>query len=285
FSQKSRYHQEFSRALLDHDDPEAIAGDEGKLVNFTDHFILQHRLPGGATVVEQYVAEHPDLPDTERDMLLGWRAVIEGIFEVQRREGNVLVLENLIDDLTYRVRSNMGPKAFRPMPRRSFVISRLVPVADQWLLSGLTHTFHARDREHVYAAAADLAVHQPALLFRNPDKLAQGWDLQHAERERFIRFFGTDLVVLPGEQFADRMHEYQEFSLKEVLATLPAATREDRGGTPAPRFTFTEDLLESETVAVVYDEIEGLNFYADFGLVEAIFADPALLRRRMYKER
>jgi hypothetical protein len=285
YAQTLRYHEEFSRALLCHDDPESITADEGKLINFTDHFVLQHRLPGGARVVEQYVAAHPELPEPERDMLLGWRDVVEGIFEVQRRRGNVLILDNLIDDVTYRVRSNMGPAVFRRMPRRSFVISRLVPVADEWLLSGMTNTLPARDRAHVYAAAANVAVRQPALLFRNPDKLARGWELQRAERERFIRFFGTDLVVLPGEQLADKMHQYQEFSLKELLATLPAASRESRDGSPAPRLVFDEDLVESETVAVIYDEIEGLNFYAEFGLVEAVFADPALLRRRLYKER
>jgi Periplasmic binding protein-like domain len=33
-----------------------------------------------------------------------------------------------VDDLTYRVRSNMGTSVFRQMPRRSFLITRLVPV-------------------------------------------------------------------------------------------------------------------------------------------------------------
>jgi hypothetical protein len=100
-----------------------------------------------------------------------------------------------------------------------------------------------------------------------------------------VRFFGTDLIVLPGDQLTDQMHQYQEFSRKEILATLPMPDRTRRADTPAVSFSPGPDLVESETVAVIYDEIEGLNFYAEFGLVEAVFADPTLLRRRLYKQR
>jgi hypothetical protein len=154
YAQQPRYHRAFRESLLSHDDAASIVADEQKLTMFMDHFVLQHRLRNGKTIVEQFVAARPDLPDAERDMLLGWRDVVEGIFEVQRRDRNVLVAENLIDDLAYRVHSNMGPAVFRRMPRRSFVITRLVPVADEWLISGATSVFPASQREHIYAVAA-----------------------------------------------------------------------------------------------------------------------------------
>jgi hypothetical protein len=250
-----------------------------------DHFVLQHRLRNGKTVVEQFVAARPDLPEAERELLLGWRDVVEGIFEVQRRDGDALLVDNLIDDLTYRVHSNMGPAVFRRMPRHSFLITRLVPIGNEWLISGATSVFPASQREHLYRAAADFALRQPRLMFRNPDKLTRGWELQHAERDRFVRFFGTDLIVLPGDQLADQMRQYQEFSRKEVLATLPTPDRGHRTDTPAIGFNVGSDLVDSDTVGVIYDEVEGLNFYAEFGLVEAVFADPTLLRRRLYKQR
>jgi hypothetical protein len=55
------------------------------------------------------VASRLDLPEDERELLLGWRDIVEGIFEVQGRDGDALVTENLVDELTYRVQSNMGP--------------------------------------------------------------------------------------------------------------------------------------------------------------------------------
>jgi hypothetical protein len=58
-------------------------------------------------VVERFVASRADLPEHERELLLGWRNVVEGTFEVQCRDGDALVTENLVDELTYRVHSNM----------------------------------------------------------------------------------------------------------------------------------------------------------------------------------
>ena len=98
---------------------EAPEVDEEQFINFLDFFVLQYRLSDGRTVVEHFVAEHPGLPEEERAMLLGWREVVEGIFRVQRRDGDALVTVNLVDELTYRARSKSGSAtARRPRCRR-----------------------------------------------------------------------------------------------------------------------------------------------------------------------
>lgn len=76
-------------------------------------------------------------------MVLGWRDVVQGPFEVRRKDGLVLVVEGLVDDLTYRVRSNIGSAVLRQMPRRSFIIARLVAVGDEWMLSGPVQVLRA----------------------------------------------------------------------------------------------------------------------------------------------
>lgn len=100
-----------------------------------------------------------------------------------------------------------------------------------------------------------------------------------------MRFFGADFVVLAGGEVEEKMRLYQEFSRNEILAALPEPQRTRRAATPAPVFAIGPHLVESEQVAVVFDEVEGLNFYAGFGLVEAVFADPALLRSPTHKMR
>lgn len=284
YARQPRYHRAF-REVLSAQGADSVGDDEQRLTMFFDHFVLQHRLRNGKTVVEQFVAARPDLPEAERELLLGWRDVVEGIFAVQRREGEALLVENLVDDLTYRVRSNMGPAIFRQTPRRSFLFARLVPIGAEWLISGAITVFPARARDGVYRAAAELALRQPALVFRNPDKLARGWELQRAERDRFVRFFGTDMVIIPGDQFAEQMRQYQESSHEEILTTLPTRRWPRLRRTPAATFDPDPDMVDSETVGVIYDEVDGLSFYTELGLVEAVFADPQLLRQRRYKQR
>jgi hypothetical protein len=44
------------------------------------------------------------------------------------------------------------------------------------------------------------------------------------------------------------------------------------------------DSFRAATVAVVYDEVEGLNFYKDYGLVDAAFANPELAKDREHRQ-
>jgi len=135
FSWQPRFDHDRHEVLRDHF-PDRFVGDESELITALDYFLLQHELRSGKTVVERFVASRTDLPEDERELLLGWRNVVEGMFEVQCRDGDALVTENLADELTYRVHSNMGPSVFRRLEPGGFMIGRLVPVGPEWLISG-----------------------------------------------------------------------------------------------------------------------------------------------------
>jgi hypothetical protein len=263
--------------------------DEADLADFMDWFILHERLPDGRTVVEHFVADHPRLPEEERAMLLGWHDVVEGIFEVKQRDGEALIVVNLVDELTYRVRSNMGPAVFTRTPPRSFLTGRLVPIGDEWLLSGVANLLPRASRTDVYRMTAELAMQVPSLVFRNPEKLEQAWELQREQRQLFIDFFGTDLVVLPGHELTAQMQAQTKYAMFEAqdAAGKSAADRfrEAYGVAPPPlAVELPPELLAADTVGLIYDEIEGLNYYVNFHLVEETFSDPALAAEREHRE-
>ena len=162
FSRKPRYEHAF-REVARRTGGEGRVIGEGELIDILDRLVLQHRLRSGQTIVEQFVASRSDLPAPERDMLLGWRDVVEGIFEVVRRDGDVLIVTNLIDELTYRVRSNMGGEAFRVFRPCSYMIARFVPMGSEWLVSGVIHTIGKRRRKVAYAVAAEIAMNCPEM--------------------------------------------------------------------------------------------------------------------------
>ncbi|MDP9797468.1 hypothetical protein J2S43_005980 [Catenuloplanes nepalensis] len=278
FSQQPRYGRAASE-FLDRYGNGIEEFDEQRLMLLWDCFILEHKLSNGRTVVEQFVAAHPQLPESEREMLLGWQDVVQGPFQVIRREGPALIVESLVDELTYRVRSNMGPDIFRRMPRKSFLIARLVAVGDEWMLSGPVNLLRTAERDIAYRLAMDMALRTPEAVFRNPEKLDLAWKQQRADRDRFIRFFGSDLVVVPGEQAQARLNAFYAFSREELLGGP-----EPDGPPAGVVVTLPEEMVESETVALIYDETDGIGFYTEFGLVEQAFANPGLLRRRRWRE-
>jgi hypothetical protein len=262
---------------------------EWEAANFLDAFIMHDRLPDGKTVVEHFVVEHSELPEAERAMLLGWRDAIEGIFEVQRREGGAVVAVNLVDELPYRIRSNLGPAALAPIRLHSFLITRLAPVGDEWILSGVASLLPAADRAAACQVAAELLAARPKLAFRNPDKLAQAWEQQRAEYRSFVEFFGADLVVLPGPQVTERFRAYTHFRQYEVRGADGKAAAErarDIYGIDPPEIDvqLPPDLAEADTVGLIYDEVEGLFFFPDLGPVAEAFANPELAADRRHRE-
>jgi hypothetical protein len=258
-----------------------VITDEGQLYDFLDWFVLQHRLADGRRVVEHFVAAQRALSEVERQMLLGWRDVVEGLFEIGLRDGPALLAVNLIDEMTYRMRANAGPSVFDAMRRGDFMVARLVPIGDEWLLSGAQHLFPRSGRKEVLQTVAQLSLKRPDLVFRNLEKLEQGWELQKWERGRFVEFFGADLVVFRGSELADRFDAYWQWRARQTVNG-----EERRRGSQShnvPTFELPDRLLQAETVAVIYDELEGLTFLGEFGLVEAVFDDPGLLADRDHR--
>ena len=276
FARSRRFSRQFDQALRAGSRGRAV--DESEFINIIDHFILQRPLPGERTVVETFVSAHPELAEADRQMLLGWRDVVEGVFEIRERDGEAIIAVNLIDELTYRVYSNAGPAALTSMEPGCFMIARIVPIGVGWMLSGTQQTFDASQRAALLQVAAKLAAECPRLVFRNPDKVTQGWELAGKQRAMFIEFFGSDLIVVPGPEVASRMNGFFTWYTRRVLEEAGSAASSLDADVAAriPAFSVPGDLASAPTVALAYDETEGLMFLANFALVREAFEDPGL---------
>ncbi len=65
FALSPRFDRELS-AVIARSFPGGVVTDESVFSMVLDHFGLQHRLTSGTTVVEEFVAAHPELTDAER---------------------------------------------------------------------------------------------------------------------------------------------------------------------------------------------------------------------------
>jgi hypothetical protein len=263
--------------------------DEHAAVRAIDHFALQHRLPDGRTTLERFAAQRrPPLSDDERQMLLGWGEVVEGCFEVSRPEHDGVVLHNLLDDLTYSVHSNLGPDALAWLHEGMFVIGRIVPIhpaTDAWLVSGHLRSFAGSDAAQVAQIALRILTANPYVMCRNPNLLRRAWELQAEHRADFVAHFGSDLVVLPPEQAQRQLQEHYRHRLDKATVNRDATTRNGANAnhpTAEELGKLPEELLDAESVALIYDEVDGLNYYRDFARLDALFADPSLARDHTY---
>lgn len=273
FAASPRFKRRFVAFLADQC-PDGVE-DEMTYSAVVEEFLFRHRFADGETVVDKFVRSRRDLTEEDRGTLLGWKDLVQGIFEIRERDGDALVVVNLVDELTYRVRSNMGPEAIEPLPVGGFLVGNIAPVGDDWMMSG-AHTAHGADeREAIRAFAAQTAARFPEKAFRNKEKLAKAWEIQAEQRDVFVELYGGDTIVVDGSELTD------------VVRALFQRHYESKGNDPAdwtdPGFDF--DYLSGESgVGVIFDLEDGLGFYPGFGMAREAFAKPELIVRREYRE-
>ena len=287
FALSPRFERHLEQFMLAAADPYQELS-EGDAIDVTDRFALQHRLPNGKTVLDQFLASRPDLTAADRQMLRGWRDPVEGIFETRRKDRDSLLLLNLLDDLEYRVYSNMGPAAFRPLPKGGFVRARLVPICPvpgAWLVSGSMSAYRKSAAAQIAQAALALATKQPELVYRNPEKIEQAWTQMREDRAAFVEFFGGDELVLSPGEAEERLNAYYRHRQEAALARQPAHRRpQNLPGVDVPAFGLPPELADAGTIGIIYDETDGLIFYNEYGMLRALFADPALAADKQYTD-
>jgi hypothetical protein len=231
---------------------------------------------GGLAAIDRFLAANRNLARADRELLLDWAGdAVRGVFEV-RQAGSAPLLFNLVDDLGYRVYG----LAQEP-PRGAFITGMLLPLAGDdsaWLASG-AETLHPRqDARQVARLAIDMATREPELVFRNPEKVRQGWEHMRRDREEFLAFFGSDELVLPTAEAEGRLNAYYRRRRDAALAARGRHRAVSETGETT--FVMPEGFFEFRTVGVIYDETDGFVVLPEYGMLRAMFANPALAADR-----
>jgi hypothetical protein len=101
----------------------------------------------------------------------------------------------------------------------------------------------------------------------------------------FVEFFGGDELVLPPGEAQERINAYYRHRQEAALARQPARRRpRNLPGVDAPGFEFPPELADAGTTGIIYDQTDGLNFYTEYGMLRALFADPALTADKQYAD-
>lgn len=276
-------------AFLDENLDKKERKNRAAYVNVFDRFLYQAPLFDGGTVLDEFLEEAEDLSDVDREILSGWRNVIESLFEIENREGDTLRAMDLINDLVYRIRPNMGPEFLDQIPVGGFIHARILPVGDEWMFSGTVGSYPTAARAQVYSHAMDLAMRSPEHVFRNKERLAEGWKHQAEDYREFTTFFGSNMVVLPLKEFGKRLKEYARWKSFESRSPNDGMTRAERAARlnqqipPLPDEPAPDWDVEVATIGLFYDPIEGLNYLPDLGYVVEAFEKPELAKQNPHR--
>jgi hypothetical protein len=145
--------------------------------------------------------------------------------------------------------------------------------------------YRKSDAAQVARVALELATELPELVYRNPEKIGQAWTQMRADRAAFVEFFGGDELVLPPAEAEERLNAFYRHRQEAALARHPGRPRPPSiTGVDVPAFELPPELADADTVGVIYDETDGLNFYNEYGMLRELFADPALASDKRYAD-
>ena len=240
--------------------------------------------PGGLSEIDRILATRRDLSRADHEMLRSWRDdAVRGVFEVRATGRQAVIVLNLVDDLGYRVYGELG----EPGQLRSgmFVSGTLLPLtADDaaWLASGAETVYPAADARRVARLAIDMATREPDLVFRNPERVKQGWEHMRKDREEFLAFFGADELVLPTVEAEGRLNAYYKRRQDAALAARGRHRAVSESGVTT--FVMPPGFFEFDTVGIIYDELDGFVVIPEYGMLRAMFADPSLAADREHAD-
>jgi hypothetical protein len=246
---------------------------------------LRHALAqaGGLDAIGQFVGTQRGLTRAQRDLVLDWADnSVHGVFELRGGSGGnaAITALNLVDDLEYRV-YGLDPAAVSDGAGSGFFAGTLLPLArddSAWLAAGGETGYPRADARQVARLAIDMATRQPELVFRNPDKVTQGWEHMRRDREEFLAFFGTDELVLPTPEAEGRLNAYYKRRRDSALAARGRHRAVSEAGDTT--FVMPEGFFEFDTVGIIYDELDGFVVVPEYGMLRAMFADPSLAEDR-----
>ena len=245
---------------------------------------------GGVDAVGRFVAAQRGLTRAQRDLVLDWADNnVHGVFELRGTGagtggsggGSAVAALNLVDDLEYLV-YGLDPTVLDPtVAGGGFFAGTLLPLTrddSAWLAAGGETGYPGADARQVARLAIDLATREPELVFRNPDKVTQGWEHMRRDREEFLAFFGTDELVLPTLEAEGRLNAYYKRRRDSALTARGRHRAVSEAGETT--FVMPEGFFEFDTVGIIYDELDGFVVVPEYGMLRALFADPKLAEDR-----
>jgi hypothetical protein len=206
-------------------------GDRTQQQVIIDRFITEGKI-GDRSPIELFIASHPDLSQSDCNLLNSWHRSFIGLFTITQILPDGLELMNwltakhyiVLTAKNYIVKSNSSEKqpAISRFKPGEILLTRIYPLTDnEWIFSG-SHTLMGKlGKPKLAVAIGNFKDNYKSHLYSDaPDLLEQAWQSVEQYHQQFVEFFGSDEVTLPGYQLNKKITEFQEIIADKYLKAV-----------------------------------------------------------------
>ncbi|MBW2670058.1 MAG: hypothetical protein JRD87_09285 [Deltaproteobacteria bacterium] len=285
YSRRSELEEDFEAALQERFGKRKRPKAEDEWIAFQDWFVLQCQLDSGGTVIERFIEQYQgEISDDIRQLVFGWKQVIEGLFEIKDITGRCWRLKNLINECEYRVYPTVDMDGFR-VNAGDFFAARIVPVRGFHTFSGAASLIEPdgsdEHRAKVYQTAAEIQMKYPERAFQdNQEKLQKSLQAAREQYEDFVQYFGSDEVFGTGKEIMQNYQDFFDYRIYEKKnpntgLTLAQSYADDTGKVyQPPQVQLPRNVIRSPDVGMLCDPVEGPSFLIDYRQFIDVFEYP-----------
>ncbi|MBD0264901.1 MAG: hypothetical protein ICV78_19905 [Tolypothrix sp. Co-bin9] len=196
-------------------------GDSKQQDFIIDSFVIEGKV-GDKTPLDLFLESHPDLPETERNLIHSWHRSFIGLFAVVEILPDGFKLVNWLTDKYYIVKPT-DTLTIQEMSRfkvGEIFLTRIAPLTDnEWMFFG-SHTLMGKlGKPKLAVAIGNFKDNYKNNLYGDaPDLLEEAWLSVEKYHQEYVDFFGSDEITLPGYQLNKKIVEFQELMTEKRLA-------------------------------------------------------------------
>ena len=186
-----------------------------------DTFLTEGKV-GDKTPLDLFLESQPELSNSDRQLVSGWRRSFIGLFAVTQILPDGFELMNWLTAKHYVVKPS-NPQVIEQMTRfkeGEILLTRIAPVTDTyWMISCPCTPMGKLGKPKLAVAIGNFKENYKTALYSDaPELLEQAWQSVEQYHQHFLDFFGSDEVTLPGHQLNKKIAEFQEVIMQRRLA-------------------------------------------------------------------
>jgi hypothetical protein len=196
--------------------------DSGQRKLLSHRFAIEGEVDG-KTPLELFLASQTDLTLTDRQLISSWRRSFVGLLEIVQIFPNGLEVMNWLTAKHYRIQftDESSQTAMSRLKVGEIIIAQLSPIQDiDWAILAPWIALGRLGRPKLAVAVGAFRQNYPHYLYSDaPASLEAAWESVAVYHDRFVEFFGSDEITLPGNQLQARIGEFQSWLVAKQLET------------------------------------------------------------------
>lgn len=178
-----------------------------------DRFITEGQV-GEQTPIDLFIANHPDLSDADRQLLIRWRRSFVGLFAIVQVLDDGFELMNWTTAKHYRVKPTTPQESTKlaRLKDGDIILVQIAPVDDStWIFFSPWTSFGKLGKPKLAVAIGNFKQNYKNHLYSDaPELLAEAWKSVETYHQDFIDFFETDELTMSGYELNKLFTEFQK---------------------------------------------------------------------------